>query len=182
MSVANVTQRASLVNQWSRICIQCRKCEFSPWSRKIHAMGKEMATYSSILAWENPWTEELGRLKVHGGHKSVRHNLATEKQELHIVNKLLINLGTFFLIFCWVPTYNTYINSSLSHWYVTLRISHFLSQNISCPSWNSTVFSSSFSHHFIVSPWGTIPAFCDPTTLWIPSFLLCPAIAILPTV
>jgi len=25
-------------------------------------MEKEMATYSSILAWKMPWTEELGRL------------------------------------------------------------------------------------------------------------------------
>ena len=25
-----------------------------------------MATHSSILAWEMPWTEEPGRLTVHG--------------------------------------------------------------------------------------------------------------------
>ena len=29
-------------------------------------LGKEMATCSSILAWEIPWTEETGRLQV--GH------------------------------------------------------------------------------------------------------------------
>ena len=29
-------------------------------------MEKEMATYSSILAWEIPRTEEPGRLLVHG--------------------------------------------------------------------------------------------------------------------
>ena len=27
---------------------------------------KEMATYSSILAWEIPWTEEPGRLQIMG--------------------------------------------------------------------------------------------------------------------
>ena len=27
------------------------------------AMGKEMATHSSILAWRIPWTEEPGRLQ-----------------------------------------------------------------------------------------------------------------------
>ena len=27
-----------------------------------HAFEKEMATHSSILAWEIPWTEEPGRL------------------------------------------------------------------------------------------------------------------------
>ena len=26
-------------------------------------LEKEMATYSSILAWKIPWTEELGRLQ-----------------------------------------------------------------------------------------------------------------------
>ena len=26
-------------------------------------MEKEMATYSSILAWKSPWTEELGGLQ-----------------------------------------------------------------------------------------------------------------------
>ena len=29
-------------------------------------LEKEMATHSSILAWEIPWTEEPGRLHVHG--------------------------------------------------------------------------------------------------------------------
>ena len=28
------------------------------------ALEEEMATYSSILAWEIPWTEELGRLQT----------------------------------------------------------------------------------------------------------------------
>ena len=32
----------------------------------MHAMEKEMATHSSILAWKIPWTEEPGRLAVHG--------------------------------------------------------------------------------------------------------------------
>ena len=29
-------------------------------------LGKEMATHSSILAWEIPWTEEPGRLQCMG--------------------------------------------------------------------------------------------------------------------
>ena len=29
-------------------------------------LEKETITYSSILAWEFPWTEEPGRLPVHG--------------------------------------------------------------------------------------------------------------------
>ena len=31
---------------------------------------KEMATYSSSLAWEIPWTEELGRLQFVGSQKN----------------------------------------------------------------------------------------------------------------
>ena len=41
-------RRASPVAQWSRISLQCRR----------HlSLGREMATHSSILAWEIPWTE-----------------------------------------------------------------------------------------------------------------------------
>ena len=29
-------------------------------------LEEEMATYSSILAWEIPWTEKSGGLTVHG--------------------------------------------------------------------------------------------------------------------
>ena len=29
-------------------------------------LEEEMATYSSILAWKNPWTEERGRLQSKG--------------------------------------------------------------------------------------------------------------------
>ena len=33
-------------------------------------LEKEMATHSSILAWEIAWTEELGRLQSMGSQKS----------------------------------------------------------------------------------------------------------------
>ena len=39
--------------------------------------GKEMATHSTILAWEMPWTEEPGGLLSMRLQK-VRHDLATE--------------------------------------------------------------------------------------------------------
>ena len=41
---------------------------------------KEMATHSSILAWEIPWTEEPGGLQYMGLQR-VGHNLATEQQQ-----------------------------------------------------------------------------------------------------
>ena len=41
---------------------------------------KEMATHSSILAWEILWTEEPGRLWSMGSQR-VRHNLANKQQQ-----------------------------------------------------------------------------------------------------
>ena len=40
-------------------------------------LEQEMATYSSILAWEIPWTEETGRLQSTGVQR-VRHDWVTE--------------------------------------------------------------------------------------------------------
>ena len=54
----------------------------SPWGHKESDMTerlnnnkleKEMATYSSILAWEIPWTEETGGLPSMGSNR-VRHS------------------------------------------------------------------------------------------------------------
>ena len=36
-------------------------------------LEKEMATHSSILAWEIPWTEDPGGLQSMGSHR-VRHD------------------------------------------------------------------------------------------------------------
>jgi len=49
-----------------------------------------MATHSSILAWEIPWTEEPGRLQSMG-LKRVRYNLVTKKLQV-----------IFSLAFIWV--------------------------------------------------------------------------------
>ena len=40
---------------------------------RFHALGKEMATHSSVLAWGIPGTEEPGGLLSMGSH-SVGHN------------------------------------------------------------------------------------------------------------
>ena len=42
------------------------------WVRSLgleDALEKEMATHSSILAWEIPWTEEPGRLQSMGSQR-----------------------------------------------------------------------------------------------------------------
>ena len=35
----------------------------------FHALEKEMATHSSVLAWRIPWTEKTGRLQSMGSHR-----------------------------------------------------------------------------------------------------------------
>ena len=44
------------------------------------SLEEEMATRSSILAWEIPWTEEPGGLQSMGSQK-VRHGLAIQQQQ-----------------------------------------------------------------------------------------------------
>ena len=52
----------------------------------IRSLGQEdllkkgLATHSSILAWEIPWTEEPGRLQSIGSQR-VGHDLGTEQQQ-----------------------------------------------------------------------------------------------------
>ena len=48
-------------------------------------LEKEMATHSSFLAWEIPWTEEPGGLLSMGSQRG-RHDLATKQQQL--INKV----------------------------------------------------------------------------------------------
>ena len=45
------------------------------------SLEKEMAVYSSILAWEIPWTEEPCKLYSLWGPKRVRYNLGTKQQQ-----------------------------------------------------------------------------------------------------
>ena len=56
--------------QWVKIRLQWRhrRRGFDPWVRKI-PLEEGMATHSSVLAWEIPWTEELEGT-VHGVAKS----------------------------------------------------------------------------------------------------------------
>ena len=58
---------------------QCRRCGLDAWVGKI--LEKEMATPSSIFAWEISWTEELGRLQSMGSQR-VGHDLANKQQQV----------------------------------------------------------------------------------------------------
>ena len=56
---------------------------------KVRSLGQEdpleeeMAIYSSILAWEIPWTEESGRPESMQSQR-VRHDLATKQQRIYV--------------------------------------------------------------------------------------------------
>ena len=50
-------------------------------------LEEEMATCSSVLAWEIPWIEEPGELWGPWGCKTVGHNLVTKKQQLERVQE-----------------------------------------------------------------------------------------------
>ena len=56
--------------EWASLVAQCGE----------DPLEKEMATHSSILAWEVPWTEEPGGLQSMG----IGHNLVTKQQEFYV--------------------------------------------------------------------------------------------------
>ena len=51
-------------------------------------LEKDMATHSSILPWEIPWTEEPGRLQSMGSQKS-QTQLSDQTSHQHITEKNL---------------------------------------------------------------------------------------------
>ena len=60
--------RSTALSKWlsgKESTCQCRRRGFDLWVRKI-PLEKEMATHSSSLAWEIPWTEEPGGLQSMG--------------------------------------------------------------------------------------------------------------------
>ena len=51
-------------------------------------LEKEMATHSSILAWEIPWTEEPGRLQSFGSKESdMTEQLNNKAITMHLILK-----------------------------------------------------------------------------------------------
>ena len=50
--------------------------------------GKEMATHSSMLAWEISWTEEVGRLQPMGSQQSWRQLIKMRITALGQVSEL----------------------------------------------------------------------------------------------
>ena len=53
-------------------------------------LEKEMATYSSILAWKTPWIEAPGGLQTMGS-QTVGHNLVTKQQQILVSTQILLS-------------------------------------------------------------------------------------------
>ena len=70
---------ASLIAQWKRICLPIQEMWVQPLGQE-DPLEKEMATYSTILAWEIPQIEEPGGLQPMGSQR-VRHNLETKNDK-----------------------------------------------------------------------------------------------------
>ena len=60
---------ASLVAKTVKNLLQCRRPEFNPWGQN-DPLEKEMAIYSSILAWEIPWERSLAGYSPWGHEES----------------------------------------------------------------------------------------------------------------
>ena len=72
-------------------------------------LEEEMATCSSILAWEIPWTEESGGLQSTGSW-TVGHNLATKQQQppAWILYFLVLESLEVLQHFSWVLTLSAF--------------------------------------------------------------------------
>ena len=70
-----------------RICCYTHLKMYNSLALSTFAMEKEMATYSSLLAWETPWTEEPGRLQSMGPQR-VGHNWAHTHSHTHVHNSV----------------------------------------------------------------------------------------------
>ena len=60
-------------------------------------LEKKMATHSTILAWEIPWTEKPGGLQSMGLQR-VRHNLATKQQQEISKKCMIFSQVVFFFL------------------------------------------------------------------------------------
>ena len=69
---------ASLVAVWYRICLPMQEMQVQSLGQE-YPVEKKMATHSSILAWEIPWTYDLVGYSP-WEHNRVQHDLTTKQQ------------------------------------------------------------------------------------------------------
>ena len=72
--------RASLVAQWQRTRLPMQET-WVPSLGGEDPLEKDMATHSSIRAWEIPWAEEPGQLHSMGSQRVGQHDLETKQRQ-----------------------------------------------------------------------------------------------------
>ena len=91
------------------LVVQTVKCLPAMWETQVRSLGwgdpleKEMATYSSILAWKIPWTEEPGRLQSRGlrrvGHDSYFTSLHLTFYRFYFIFMTTLCGGCYYHLF-----------------------------------------------------------------------------------
>ena len=66
-------------------------------------LEKAITTHSSILAWEIPWTEELGGLQSMGLQR-VGHDLMTKQEQQYFlaVNLVFLRINTITIVYLYI--------------------------------------------------------------------------------
>ena len=160
----NYISKIIVIRNTLRISYRTRQSNFT-FTFHVHALEKEMATHSSVLAWRIPGTGEPHRLPSMGSHR-VRHDwsdlaaaAATAAAYTWQLNSLFcvsFLLPTLYFALCWPhqvtpPTATTALDFTLS----TQEAQFFFS--FTFPRHFSSVLSC--FHSWVTSGW--------PVTFWI---------------
>ena len=73
------------------------RCRFHPWIWE-DSLEEEMATHSSILAWEIPWIGEPGELQSMGSQKESNPTQTKQQQQQHSVDICCILCNHFLCL------------------------------------------------------------------------------------
>ena len=88
----NGKHRASQIAQWLRIYLPMQETQV-PSPGQENPLEKEMATYSSILAWKIPRTEEAGRLQSLGCKESdITQGLKNKQWRAHVLQEVQLGV------------------------------------------------------------------------------------------
>ena len=129
-----------------------------PCTFHFHALEKEMATHSSVLAWRIPWTEEPGGLQSMGLQRDMMDRLmSTTTKARRWTQKM-------YLLICWYLTLKANSSQWLTHgdWSVSFAC-----------LWTSYLLSYHHSVLFLFPPWNIY---------WIYSYLLKSIFMLIPKV
>ena len=66
-----------------------------------------MATHSSILVWEIPWTEEPGGLQSMGSQR-IGHDLVVKQQHIHIYTYIIYDMSYIYLHVIYIYKHHIY--------------------------------------------------------------------------